>query len=70
MNDIDSLIPPQSSILPKINRASSQSSVQASEPCFDDFKINRKTWKDGDEVNDQIDYKEGDDILFFEEISN
>ena len=67
MNHIVSSIPPQSSILPKFNRASSQSSVQAPEPCFDDFRLNRKTRKDADadEANDQIDYKEGDDILSF-----
>ena len=70
MNHIDSLTPPQNSILPNINRASSQSSVQASEPCFDDFKLNRKTRKNADEANNQIDYKEGDYIFFFVEISN
>ena len=62
---LDSLIPPQNSILPNINRANSQSFVRASEPCFNDFKFNRKTRKDADEANDQIDYKEGDYIFFF-----
>ena len=63
MDHIDSSIPPKNSIIPKINQASNQSSVQASEPYFDDFKINRKTGKDADEANDQIDYKEGDYFL-------
>ena len=70
MNHIDILIPPQNSTLPNINRASIQSSVQASEPCFDDFKLNRKTKKDADEAIDQIENKEGDYILSFLEISN